>query len=215
MRPTLATLTVLAVFHSSLAACAPTRHRLAPYRHDATMARGLEERAVAYCRAVQPDGAAPPRPFKTDGCTCWWNDDWADCCVEHDIRYWCGGSGELRGTTDAELRRCVGGDHSEVVAFLMYLGTRLFAASWVPAGWRWGYGWRWPRAGPAPAAEADARPTLLGEGTTARQSADTFGAAACLSRAGPPVGRTPFGSRGESPPRRLGSPPGLCGAPAP
>jgi hypothetical protein len=70
-------LVVLAVFHSSLAACAPTRHRLAPYRHDPRMARGLEERSVAYCRGVQPEGAAPPRPFKTDGCTCWWNDGWA------------------------------------------------------------------------------------------------------------------------------------------
>ena len=152
-------LAFLAVFQFLLVACAPTQHRLAPYHHDAIMARGLEERAVAYCRAVQPDGAGPPRPFKTDGCTCWWNDGWAACCVEHDIRYWCGGPGELRGTVDAELRRCVGADHSEVVAFLMYLGTRLFAASWVPAGWRWGYGWRWPRAGPAAAAEADARAT--------------------------------------------------------
>ena len=149
MRPALATLAALAVLPSTLtlAACAPTRHRVAPYRHDAAVARELEGRAVAYCRAVQPDGAAPPRPFKTDGCPCWWNDGWADCCVEHDMRYWCGGPGELRRATDDELRRCVGADHSEVVALLMYLGTRLFAAPWVPAHWRWGYGWKWPEDG--------------------------------------------------------------------
>lgn len=169
-------LAFLAVFRSLLVACAPTRHLLAPYRHDATMARGLEERAVAYCRAVQPDDAAP---------------------------------GELRGTVDAELRRCVGADHSEIVALLMHLGTRLFADSWVPAGWRW------PRVGPAPAAEADARPTPPDEGTTTRSPADVSCAGACLSRAGPRVGRTPFGSGGESPPGGPGSPPGLRGAPVP
>jgi hypothetical protein len=215
MRPTITSTVALAVFHFSLAACVPTQHLLAPYRHDATLASRLEKRAVTYCRGVQPDGDAPPRPFKTDGCSCWWNDGWADCCVEHDIRYWCGGPRELRGAADAELRRCVAADHSEVVAFLMYLGTRLFAASWAPAGWRWGYGWRWPRAGPAAPAEADAGPTPPDEGTTARRSADTSCEAACLSRDGPLVDRTPFGSGGESPPRGPGSPPGLGGAPAP
>ena len=168
MRPALATLAALAVLASPLAACAPIRHRVAPYRDDAAVARRLEERALAYCRAAQPDGTAPLRPFRTDGCTCWWNDGWADCCVDHDIRYWCGGPGELRGATDAELRRCVGVDHSEVVAFLMYLGARLFAASWVPAHWRWGYGWRWPRAGPDSALEADSRHVPADDGATTR-----------------------------------------------
>jgi len=190
VRVALATLAALAVLASTLAACAPSQHRVAPYRDDAAVARGLEERAVAYCRAVRPDGAAPPRPFRTDGCTCWWNDGWADCCVEHDMRYWCGGPGELRHATDAELRRCVGADHSEVVAFLMYLGTRLFAG-------------------------ADAMHVPGDDGGTTREPAGTSGAAACVSRADPPWGRTPFDSGGGSPPRVPGSRPGLCGAPAP
>jgi hypothetical protein len=182
----LATLAALAALASTLAACAPSQHRVAPYRDDAALARELEERAAAYCRAVRPDGADLPRPFRTDGCTCWWNNGWANCCVEHDMRYCCGGPGELRRATDAELRRCVGGDHSEVVAFLMYLGTRPFAASWVPAHWRWGYGWRWPRAGPDAGEGADARHVPGDDGGATREAAGTSDAAACVSRADPP-----------------------------
>jgi hypothetical protein len=208
VRPASATLAALALLACALAACAPTRHRVAPFRDDAALARSLEERAVAYCRAVQPDGTAPPRPFRTDGCTCWWNDDWTDCCVDHDMRYWCGGPSELRGATDADLRRCVGANHSKVVAFLMYLGTRLFAASWVPAHWRWGYGWRWPRSGPDSAPEADSRQVPTDEGATMERPPTASASAVCVSRAGPLVGRTPSGSGGGSPPRAAGSRPG-------
>jgi hypothetical protein len=36
----------------------------------------------------------PPRPFVSDGCSCWPDSDWLKCCVEHDLFYWTAGPDE-------------------------------------------------------------------------------------------------------------------------
>jgi hypothetical protein len=123
----------------ALSACVPRVHRLAPYDEDAHLARQLEDRAAADC-AARRGATIPPNPFKTDGCSMWPNSKWVDCCVEHDIHYWCGGSSEERRRADRELRDCVR-DYASRTASVMYVGVRIGGGPCQPFPWRWGYGW--------------------------------------------------------------------------
>jgi len=86
--------------------------------------------------------------FRTDGCTLFPNrslideSDWCDCCLEHDIAYWKGGTEEDRLAADEALRLCVlerTGD--EILAGLMFDGVRLGGSPYFPTWYRWGYGW--------------------------------------------------------------------------
>ena len=131
-----ATVSVLVLLVSG---CTPTAHRLQPYSSDRPAAEALERRAAQYC--VQLRSVTPPHPFTTDGCSMWPDDGWVDCCVEHDIAYWCGGTSDDRRRADAALRDCVARDHSATLAWLMYWGVRLGGVPWQPFAWRWGYGW--------------------------------------------------------------------------
>ena len=89
----------------------------------------------------------PPRDFKTDGCTLWPDSilrySWQDKCIEHDIRYWVGGSEEERLQADLKLRD----DVNKVLPGMgnvIYLGVRLGGRSLsplIPWPWGWGYGW--------------------------------------------------------------------------
>ena len=53
------------------------------------------------------------KPFTSDGCSLFPDralisgDDWCDCCFEHDIAYWRGGTRAEREAADAALRDCV------------------------------------------------------------------------------------------------------------
>jgi hypothetical protein len=38
----------------------------------------------------EPAGT-PTRAFLTDGCSWWPDGAWQECCVTHEIAYWCGG----------------------------------------------------------------------------------------------------------------------------
>jgi hypothetical protein len=88
----------------------------------------------------------PASAFTTDGCTLFPDGTWQGCCVQHDMLYWCGGSGAERRAADDLLRRCVsdhgGGTLEDTV---MYWGVRIGGHPWLPTTWRWGYGWPWPR----------------------------------------------------------------------
>ena len=125
------------------AACAPG-HTVPPYADDAQRAAELEARAGALCaeqRAVVGREDLPPEPFVTDGCSAWPDADWVDCCVEHDIAYWCGGSAEQRQEGDQRFRECVARDHGDFWGGTMYWGVRAGGSAWWPLPWRWGYGW--------------------------------------------------------------------------
>ena len=103
----------------------------------------LEQQAVEQCRERHPGRELPPHPFTTDACTLWPDGDWAVCCVEHDIAYWCGGSADERDAADARLRACVDERAAAWFAGFTYLGVRAGGVSWLPTPWRWGYGWPW------------------------------------------------------------------------
>jgi hypothetical protein len=131
-------------FAAALAcACTPTVHRLARYRNDPAAAEALERRAQTVC--MQARGVTPPHHFTTDGCSMWPDDGWVRCCVEHDVAYWCGGTGADRTRADATFRDCVSAVHGAPMAWLMYAAVRVGGAPWEPFPWRWAYGWDYCR----------------------------------------------------------------------
>ena len=83
----------------------------------------------------------PVFPFASDGCSVSPDGSWVDCCVLHDIRYWCGGSPEDRSYADRELRECVSEKgYGETHGLITELGVRVGGHPVLPFRWRWGYG---------------------------------------------------------------------------
>jgi hypothetical protein len=91
----------------------------------------------------------PPRPFKSDGCTGWF-DDWRGVSLYpagflHDLKYWAGHPGEdvERLVADAELMidvaRLLG---STEMAETMFHGVRLGGGEKLNASFSWGFGRR-------------------------------------------------------------------------
>jgi hypothetical protein len=90
----------------------------------------------------------PPNDFRSDGCSCWPDSDWVECCVEHDADYWLGGTSKQRKEADKALERCVAAKGHPVVGWMMYWGVRAGGVYWLPTSFRWGFGWEFPRSGP-------------------------------------------------------------------
>lgn len=90
----------------------------------------------------------PPHEFTSDGCSYWPDDEWIDCCVEHDAIYWMGGTREERKQADMTLLKCVGQTRHPIIGKMMYYGVRLGGVCWLPTPFRWGFGWRYPQCGP-------------------------------------------------------------------
>jgi len=129
--------------------CAPTYHRAAPYRFDAQAASELQNRASDWCREKGEPVGRPSEPFRTDGCSMWPDGmftgvTWQECCVEHDLAYWCGGTRQMRVEADRELQRCVAEQYGGWMGAVMRPGVLVGGHPWVPAYWRWGYGHRYP-----------------------------------------------------------------------
>ena len=129
--------------------CAPANHTAARYRFDSEIANALEARAVQTCSIAMIAAETPKRPFITDGCTFiidgfTTDTSWQECCVEHDIAYWCGGTSEMRSIADKELRACVAKKSSGFMGVIQWMGTRAGGHPLVPAHWRWGYGRDYP-----------------------------------------------------------------------
>ncbi len=92
------------------------------------------------------------KDFTSDGCSLFPdrslinNKDWCDCCLEHDIAYWQGGTKEQRLEADLRLRDCVltkTGD--SILAEAMYQGVRFGGSPYFYTWYRWGYGWSYER----------------------------------------------------------------------
>ena len=128
---------VLAILVSG---CTPTAHRLRPYRDDPAKSEQLVRRAADVCWQHRWMSIMPPHAFTTDGCSMWLDGTWVECCVEHDIAYWCGGSAQDRKEADRALSECVAEGGLKGVAWMMYLGVRVGGTPWQPFPWRWGYG---------------------------------------------------------------------------
>jgi len=108
--------------------------------------------AVVLLVSIPLAGAAPPRtlrPFTTDGCSLFPDRDpvrhveWRECCVEHDMAYWRGGTEAERLHADEALRACVAQRTGDTrLAELMFRGVRAGGAAVFPTWYRWAYGWR-------------------------------------------------------------------------
>ena len=90
--------------------------------------------------------------FTSDGCSLFPDrnelsqQDWCECCFEHDIAYWRGGTEEERLLADTELRECVIVKTGNTrLADLMFDGVRLGVSPYFYNWYRWGYGWSYER----------------------------------------------------------------------
>lgn len=90
--------------------------------------------------------------FTSDGCSLFPDrslinsDDWCECCLEHDIAYWQGGTEEQRLEADRKLRDCVlENTGNQALAETMYQGVRLGGSPYFYNWYRWGYGWSYER----------------------------------------------------------------------
>lgn len=59
----------------------------------------------------------------TRGCTLFPEGDYTPCCDEHDVRYT---FGKDRRMADRELRECIKGKRHPALAWLVWIGVRLF-----------------------------------------------------------------------------------------
>lgn len=96
--------------------------------------------------------AADLKDFTSDGCSLFPDGTisdrakWCECCLQHDIAYWRGGTENERRKADEKLRSCVlkrTGD--KALAETMYLGVRAGGHPVFPTWYRWGYGWTYGR----------------------------------------------------------------------
>jgi hypothetical protein len=87
------------------------------------------------------------KPFFTDGCTLFVDGPpgkpelWRHCCVEHDVRYWFGGSEKDLDKTDMKLKSCVNKVAGPVWAEVIYQGVRLGHKSPIKNKTHWSWGW--------------------------------------------------------------------------
>ena len=103
--------------------------------------------ALAGCRSE-----SSLKPFASDGCSLFpdasplTKKDWCDCCFEHDIAYWKGGTREEREAADIALKNCVAEKTgNQALASTMYEGVRAGGSPYFYNWYRWGYGWPYAR----------------------------------------------------------------------
>jgi hypothetical protein len=148
------------VLAAAAGACTPVQSTLRPPYEIAGVQYSeaeLQAMATDRCRRSQsPAESLPPHPFTTDGCSLSPNGRWTECCVEHDMAYWCDGAASLRRAADQLLEACVEHDGRPVLAKLMYVGVRVGGSGWLPFPWRWGYGYPWMHTA---VASKDAKPS--------------------------------------------------------
>lgn len=90
--------------------------------------------------------------FQSDGCSLFpdksriQETDWCDCCFQHDIAYWQGGTRQQRLAADKALKACIlARTDNEELAELMYTGVRFGGSPYFYNWYRWGYGWSYER----------------------------------------------------------------------
>jgi len=101
---------------------------------------------------VTTAGAADLHDFTSDGCSLFPDGTvgdrtkWCECCLQHDIAYWRGGTEQERKKADEVLRTCVfERTRDKALAETMYLGVRAGGHPVFPTWYRWGYGWSYGR----------------------------------------------------------------------
>ena len=84
-----------------------------------------------------------PTGFKSDGCSLFFNGDYLDCCVQHDLTYFKGGNWTQRWRADGQLRKCVAAKNGwwhKPASLVMWSGVRIGGAPFLPTPFRWGFG---------------------------------------------------------------------------
>lgn len=87
------------------------------------------------------------KSFTSDGCSSFPNGTlkqqslWLDCCINHDLAYWKGGTEKERLEADRTLERCVARVGEPAIAQIMLAGVRVGGSPDFPTPFRWGYGW--------------------------------------------------------------------------
>jgi len=90
-------------------------------------------------------------PFTSDGCSAFPDGTmkqqalWLNCCVQHDLAYWKGGTYQERLQADQALEMCVASVGEPQIAHLMLTGVRVGGSPYFPTTYRWGYGWSFGR----------------------------------------------------------------------
>ena len=91
------------------------------------------------------------KPFTSDGCSSFPDGTpkqqtlWLQCCHDHDLAYWKGGTEAERALADKALHDCVAQVGEPEIADMMEAGVRVGGSPWLPTRFRWGYGWPFPR----------------------------------------------------------------------
>lgn len=71
---------------------------------------------------------------------------WCECCLEHDVKYWKGGTWTDRRNADLDLMDCVAEKSgSNALGLMYYLGVRMGGSPFFLTPYRWGYGWEFGR----------------------------------------------------------------------
>ncbi len=96
------------------------------------------------CAAKTQPAKPPETPFVSDGCSCFPDGDYYDCCLAHDRDYWWGGTAAERKASDLRLKKCIAEKGHGILAPFMYYSVRVFGHGWLPTPFRWGFGRKWP-----------------------------------------------------------------------
>ena len=80
------------------------------------------------------------KKFVSDGCSCFPDGNYRNCCVTHDMAYYKGGTALDRKKADLKLLNCVECKRKVIRSYIMYVGVRLFGVPWLPTPFRWGFG---------------------------------------------------------------------------
>jgi len=110
--------------------------------------KDIEQMAMDLYAQQEYDRRLPPSPFVSDGCSCWLDYTWVECCVVHDLAYWMGGSRQERMAADLALKACVRDKGHPLMARVIFYGVRIGGTWWLPTPFRWGFGWPYPTSGP-------------------------------------------------------------------
>ncbi|MBE9504993.1 MAG: DUF2183 domain-containing protein, partial [Proteobacteria bacterium] len=122
----------------------------------------LEKGTFDHSGGAERGNSKEIKTFKSDGCSLFPDGTfkeknlWCNCCYNHDIAYWRGGTKKERKIADQALRDCVEEKTgNKTLADLMYAGVRAGGSSIFPAWYRWGYGWPYGRGNKAITAEEE------------------------------------------------------------
>lgn len=104
---------------------------------------------LSFMMAMPTVSAAKLNRFTSDYCSSFFDgvpganpELWADCCYEHDVAYWMGGTSEEKDDADVRLNNCVTNKTGfRPLGKAMELGVWIGGSPDYDTTYRWGYGW--------------------------------------------------------------------------